>query len=56
MEPSPSKKIVWESLDGENGASLQRLETPSGWVIEGDEGYLDFVPDPNKKWLASDDG
>ena len=38
-----------------NGASLQRLEVPKGWVIEGDEGYLMFHPDPDKEWLAESD-
>lgn len=53
---SQNRKIVWEHLDGENGANLQRLETPLGWLIQEDtDSYLVYILDPDKEWLKDED-
>ena len=49
---SQDKHAKWEYIDCEDGTDLLRLETPGGWVVEGADGYLIYVPDPSKSWLS----
>lgn len=52
QESTRDKSAKWEYVDGVDGSNLQRLETPLGWIVEGeDDNYMIFVPDPEKKWL-----
>lgn len=48
------QQIVWQHLDGgESGTSLQRVELPDGWLVEGADGYLITVKDDDKEWLPA---
>ena len=49
------KRVEWEYLEGTEGADLQRAETPHGWLVEGVDGYLVYVPDHKKKWLDEEE-
>ena len=52
-KPRPTSKTVqWEYLEAEDGTDLQRLEIPTGWIVEGADGYLVVVPDAEKTWLS----
>jgi hypothetical protein len=49
------KTLQWEYLRGESGTDLQRLKTPQGWIVEGADGYLVVMSDPDHEWLADDE-
>jgi len=54
--PRTSEKTVqWEHLGGQEGSDLQRLEIPQGWIVEGMDGYLVIVDDPNHEWLKNNE-
>lgn len=57
LEPSPvlrktDKILKWEALEGKDGTDLQRLSLPKGWIVEGADGYLIVIDDPEHEWLA----
>lgn len=47
------KRIEWHALLSDNGPSLLRTELPNGWLVYTEEGLIEFVPDPEKRWVAS---
>jgi hypothetical protein len=47
-----SNPLKWEYLEGVEGTDLQRLQTPQGWIVEGADGYLVVMDDPEHEWLA----
>ena len=50
----PSREIQWERLESEEGPYMFRTKTPNGWLVSGDDGYLDTIVDPDHVWLAED--